>query len=105
MHRRLIVCSGALVLMVAAASCAQSAESRDRTAARREREEASTRASETVRRAATPQAPDRLIYDKPTSLSDSNARRTGAMIMGVDTLPQPTEPAVHSGAPPEKPPG
>jgi hypothetical protein len=105
MHRRRIVCSGALLLTVAAVSCDQSAASRERTATRREREEASTRASETVRRAATPQLPNRIIYDPPTSLSDSNARRTGAMIMGVDTLPQPTEPAVHSGAPPEKPHG
>jgi hypothetical protein len=105
MHRRLVVCSGALVLLVAVSACAQSAESRERTAARRAREEASTRASETVRRASTPQLPDRLIYDKPTSLSDSNARRTGATIVGVDTLPQPTEPAVHSGSPPVKPRG
>jgi 8-oxo-dGTP pyrophosphatase MutT (NUDIX family) len=97
--------AGALALMVAAAACSQSVESRERTAARRAREEAGTRASETVRRAETPQTPTRLIYAKPTSLSDSNARRMGATIVGVDTVPQPTEPSVHSGPPPVKPRG
>jgi Flp pilus assembly protein TadB len=105
MHRRLVVCSGALALMVAAAACTQSAESRERTAARRARDEASTRESETVRRASTPHVPNRLIYDAPTSLSDSNARRTGATIVGVEKELQPTEPSVHSGPPPVKPRG
>jgi Flp pilus assembly protein TadB len=105
MHRRLVVCSGAVVLMVAAAACAQSADSRARSAARRERNEASIRASETVQRAATPQVPNRILYDAPTSLSDSNARRTGAAIVGLDKQPQPMEPAVHSASPSEKPRG
>lgn len=103
MRPRLVVCAGALALTVVAAACAQSAESRARTAARRARDESSTRASETVLRAAAPLAPNRLVYDKPTSLSDSNARLTKATIVGVDTLPQPTEPATHSGPPPVKP--
>jgi hypothetical protein len=103
MRRELIACPGALALMVVAAACAQSEVSRERTAARRARDEASIRASETVRRAATPQSPNRLIYDKPTGLSDTNARRTGATIVGLDTEPQPTEPSVHSGPPPVRP--
>jgi hypothetical protein len=105
MHRRLVACTGALALTIAAAACAQSADSRERNAAQRARDEASTRASETVRRASTPQVPNRLLYDAPTSLSDSNARRTRATIVGLDKLPQPTEPATQSGPPPVKPRG
>ncbi|MDB4911473.1 MAG: hypothetical protein JWO39_2296 [Gemmatimonadetes bacterium] len=105
MRRKLVAYAGAVALTIALAGCAQSAESRQRTAVRRERDEASTRASETVQRLATPQAPNRLIYDKPTSLSDSNARLTKATIVGVDKLPQPTEPATQSGPPPVKPRG
>jgi hypothetical protein len=95
--------ASAFAFLIAAAACAQSADSRERTAAQRARDQASTRASEIVQRAATPRVPNRLLYDAPTSLSDSNARRTGATIVGVNKLPQPTEPSTHSGPPPVRP--
>jgi ABC-type Fe3+-hydroxamate transport system substrate-binding protein len=90
-------------LMVAAAGCTQSAGERARKTAAREREEASTRESEMVRRVSTPQDPHRILYEAPDGLSDSNAIRTNATIVGVNKVPQPTEPAVQSGPPPVKP--
>ena len=103
MSRSLALASSGAALVLVAASCAQSANDRARKAELRAREEASVRASETVQHAAAPQDPHRLLYHAPDDLSIASARRTGAMIVGIDTLPQPTEPSVHSGAPPEKP--
>lgn len=94
----------AFVLAVRASSCRESASDRARKAAARSREEASARESETVRRAATPQDPHRILYHAPTDLSDTNARLTNAPIVGIEKVPQPTEPAAHSGPPPVKPP-
>ncbi len=86
------------------ASCEQSADDRSRRAGIRVKEEASTRESETVQRLTTPQDPHRILYHAPNDLSDSNAIRTNATLVGENRVPQPTEPSVHSGAPPEKPP-
>jgi hypothetical protein len=86
------------------ASCAQSADDRARKAGLRAREQSSTRESETVRRAMSPHDPHRLLYHAPDDLSDSSARETRAAIVGIEKVPQPTKPAVHSGSPPLKPP-
>ena len=102
MSRSLARWSFALALIAVAASCAQSAEDRAQRAALRVKEQATTRESEEVRRLATPQIPQRILYHAPTDLSDSNAVKMNATIVGENRVPQPTEPAVHSGAPPEK---
>jgi hypothetical protein len=104
MRRRLALSSSAFALVVVASACSQSASDRARKAALRARDEASARESETVQRLATPQDPHRILYHAPTDLSYANAQRTGAAIVGIDKVPQPTEPPVHSGAPPVKPP-
>jgi hypothetical protein len=104
MHRRLVAATGALALMLAASSCAQSAEERAHKATIRTRDEVSTRESETVRRVSTPPDPPRIIYHAPDDLSDSSARMTNATIVGIEKAPQPAEPQVHSGPPPVKPP-
>jgi hypothetical protein len=93
-----------LVLMLSVTSCRESANDRARKAASRAREQASIRESETVHRVTTPQDPHRILYHAPTDLSDTNARLTNAPIVGIEKVPEPTEPAVHSGAPPVKPP-
>lgn len=94
----------ACVLLFAAAACVQSEGDRERKAALRVREQASTRASETVERVSTPQDPHRILYHPPTDLSDTNARLTNAAIVGIAKAPQPTEPTVQSAPPPVKPP-
>jgi len=94
----------ACALMLAAAACVQSERDRERKAALRVREQATTRQSETVERVRTPQDPHRILYHAPTDLSDTNARATNAAIVGIEKVPQPTEPSVHSGQPPVKPP-
>jgi hypothetical protein len=94
----------ALVLVLPTISCSESASDRARKAAARVHTEASTRESETVRRVTTPQDPHRILYHAPDDLSDSSARLTNAAIVGLEKVPQPTEPAVHSGPPPVKPP-
>jgi hypothetical protein len=94
----------ALVLVLPTTSCSESANDRARRADSRARTQASTRESETVRRVTTPQDPHRILYHAPDDLSDSNARLTNAPIVGIAKVPQPTEPAVHSGSPPVKPP-
>ena len=94
----------ALVLALPVASCRESANDRAREAAARARAAASTRESETVQRAMSPQDPHRIVYHAPTDLSDTNARLTNAPIVGIEKVPEPTEPAVHSGPPPVKPP-
>jgi hypothetical protein len=90
--------------MLFASACSQSADDRAQRAERRVRSLASTRESETVKRVTAPDDPHRLVYHAPDDLSDSSARRTNATIVGLTKVPQPTEPAVHSGPPPVKPP-
>ena len=90
--------------MLATAACVQSEHDRERSAALRVREQAITRESETFARVTTPQDPHRVLYHPPTDLSDTNARLTNAAIVGIAKVPQPTEPSVHSGPPPVKPP-
>ena len=94
----------ALLLVLPTISCSESANDRARRAAARARAEASTRESETVRRVTTPQDPHRILYHAPDDLSDSSARLTNAPIVGIEKVPQPTEPTAHSGPPPVKPP-
>jgi hypothetical protein len=89
----------ALVLVLPAASCRESANARARKAATRAREQASTRESEAVQRATTPQDPHRILYHAPDDLSDTSARLTNAPIVGIEKVPRPTEPAAHSGSP------
>lgn len=96
-------CACACALVLAASACVQSEQDRERTAALRAREEASTRESETVQRVTTPQDPHRILYHAPTDLSDTNARLTNAAIVGIEKVPRPTEPSVRSGPPPVKP--
>jgi len=102
--RGLAVWSCALALVLAAASCMESANDRARRAAARARDQASIRESEEVRRVTTPQDPHRILYHAPTDLSDTNARLTNAAIVGIDKVPEPTEPSAHSAPPPVKPP-
>jgi hypothetical protein len=94
----------ALVLVLLTTSCSESANDRARNAASRARAQASTRESETVQRVTTPQDSHRILYHSPDDLSDTNARLTNAPIVGIAKAPQPTEPVVHSGPPPVKPP-
>ena len=94
-----------VLLLLAVFSCRESANDRARKANLRARAEASTRESEVVRRVTAPQDPHRLVYHAPTDLSDTSARLTNAPIVGIEKMPQPTEPAVHSGPAPEKPRG
>jgi hypothetical protein len=92
-----------LLLAVSVSSCRESANDRARKATLRARAEASTRESEVVRRVTTPEDPHRLVYHAPTDLSATSARLTNAPIVGIEKVPQPTEPSVHSGPPPAKP--
>jgi hypothetical protein len=94
----------AVAFVLPLTSCRESANDRARKAASRAREQASTRESETVRRVTTSQDPHRIVYHAPDDLSDTNARLTNAAIVGIEKVPEPTEPSVHSGPPPVKPP-
>jgi hypothetical protein len=102
--RRMRVKSLSVLLLLAVVSCRESATDRARKATLRARAEASTRESEVVQRVTSPQDPHRLVYHAPDDLSDTSARLTNAPIVGIEKMPQPTEPAVHSGPPPEKKP-
>ena len=102
--RRMRVKSLSVLLLLAVVSCRESATDRARKATLRARAEASTRESEIVQRVTSPQDPHRLVYHAPDDLSDTSARLTNAPIVGIEKMPQPTEPAVHSGPPPEKKP-
>ena len=102
--RRMRVKSLSVLLLLAVVSCRESATDRARKATLRARAEASTRESEVVQRVTSPQDPHRLVYHAPDDLSDTSARLTNAPIVGIERMPQPTEPAVHSGSPPEKKP-
>lgn len=107
MRRRLdprcVLWPGALVLVLAASACTESASDRARKEAARARGEASTRESETVQRASTPGDSHRILYHAPTDLSATNARATNAPIVGIQQEPQPTESSAHAGPPPVKP--
>jgi hypothetical protein len=94
----------ALVLLLAASSCSESADDRARHAALRVRTQASTRESETVQRATTPQDAHRILYHAPTDLSDTSARLTNAPIAGIEKTSQPMKPTGHSDSPPARPP-
>ena len=94
----------ALALMLVASSCVQSADDRARAASLRARDEASTRESEVVKRVSTPPDPHRILYHATTDLSDSNARRTGATIVGLEQVPPRAEPLTHLDSAPVKQP-
>src|SRR3569623_1463500 len=101
--RRARVTLPSILLLLEVFSCKESANDRARKAALRARAEASTRESEVVQRVTTPQDPHRIVYHAPDDLSDTSARLTNAPIVGIEKKPQPTEPSVHSGPPPETP--
>jgi hypothetical protein len=89
--RTLVTWPGAFLLLLAALSCTESANDRARKAELRARAEASTRESEVVQRAISPQDPHRILYHAPTDLSDTSARLTDARIVGIEKVPQPAE--------------
>ncbi|MEO7039259.1 MAG: hypothetical protein ABI186_04420 [Candidatus Elarobacter sp.] len=84
--RRKLVGLTALLLLAAASGCVQSAEKRAERASAREREAAAVRESPTVRRVMIPRDSGRILYDAPTELSDTAARRAAAKSR-TDSIP------------------
>ncbi len=84
--RRELAMLAALAALGGAEGCVQSANNRAERASERAREEAPVRASPTVQRVMIPPDSGRLLYDAPTDLSDSAARRAAARLAKVEPI-------------------